>query len=130
MTTTKVEIKLLQHLQNQLMRILEFGSDLLTPTATLLEKTQMMSVKHLSFVAVAIVAHKAATLVKHFWLASQLHQQQPIRTSGENKAPQRTRTNLRGECFTVKAIKAYNMLPVNMRGLQPAQFKKEVKKWV
>ena len=81
MTTTKGEMLLLQRLQNQLMRILTNNKDPLTPTASLLEQTQMLSVYQLSFMSIAVVANKAALTGKPHWLASQLQELQSSRTS-------------------------------------------------
>ena len=129
LTTTKGEMQLLQRLQNQLMRVLTNTRDTRTPTATLLEATQMLSVNQLTFVATATIANRAATTGNPRWLAQQLHQCQETRTGRGMLQVPGWRTSLNGECLAIKAVKAYNIIPEGLKGLPRDCFKRKVKKW-
>ena len=128
LTTTKGEMELLQRLQNQMMRVLQGTIDWTTPTASLLEQNQLLSVSQLTAVAIASAGNKAVKTGKPAWLSKQLVPCQSTRTGKHNMVVPRVRTNLRQESLAVKAIKAYNHLSPEIKILESLIFKKEVKK--
>ena len=113
-STTRHEMDILQRSQNKVMRILLGEKDPLTPTTTLLQATNMLSVSQLSFVATATLANQAVVQGKPQWLYCQLKNVQASQTNEGGVAPIRCRTNLRGEGLAAKVAKVFNMLPENI----------------
>ena len=101
----------------------------MTPTASLLEQNQLVSVSQLTVVVIAPAGNKAVKTGKPAWLSRQLVPCQSTRTGKHNMVVPRVRTNLRQESLAVKAIKAYNHLSPEIKSLESLPFQKEVKKW-
>ena len=117
---------LLQRLRNQ---VLQGTSDWMTPTASLLEQNQLLSVSQLTVVAIASAGNKAVKTGKPAWLSRQLVPCQSTRTGKHNMVVLRVRTKFRQESLAVKAIKTYTHLSSEIKSLESLTFKKEVKKW-
>ena len=124
----KVDMETLQRLQNQVMWILLGKKDWLTPTEQLLNDCNMLSVHQLVFNATALAGYKATTAKKPAWLAQQMTVNVHARKSHGKVPVARTRTGLREASLAVKAIKAINHVPAEIKSLKIQAFRRELKK--
>ena len=127
--TTRGDMEVLQKLQNQVMRVLLGKRDWLTPTEELLKACNMLSVHQLAFMATATAGYKSTTTGRPNWMAEQMAAQQHSRKNQRKVILPRTRTALREESLVIKATKAINIIPDEIKDLPLQVFKRELKKW-
>ena len=88
-----------------------------------------MSVTQLTVAATAAVGLKAVNTGQPDWLAAKMLPCRETRTAKGTVAIQRARTNIRHESLLMKASKAYNMLPQDIKSLDQGRSSKRVKLW-
>ena len=135
-TFTKESSRKLQVLQNKVLR-LRTGLDIYTPTATLLEKTNELSVNQLGAFHTLLSVHKAVTMGKPEYLQKNLTLRTPVDgnvfpAKQKNKIVMtKAGLTLTKGGFCHRGTFLWNLMPVKLRSIQEyKKFKPEMKTWV
>ena len=131
-TFTKEDNRKLQVLQNTVMRIIT-GLPTLTPTTTLLSKTNSLSIQQLIAKNTLLMVYKIVKTSRPKYLSDRLKQtdrRETQRNVGKLKVPNYN-LSLGREGFLMQGSLLYNKLPVSLRIEENfLRFKSGVRKWV
>ena len=129
-TISKDDVTILQILQNKALRCITGGRIRDCTTRELLEATGYLSVHQLVALLTLTSFHNARMSGRPRWVLSQITPLVDTRTRRSQIMEISARLNSREESYLPRAIKLYNLLPVEVKSLTKPRFREAVRTWV
>ena len=129
-TISKEDINILQTLQNRALRCITGTTIRDSSTRDLLETTGYLSVHQLGALYTLTSLHNARLNGSPKWVLNKIKPLEDTRTRMGQIREIPARLNVREESYLPRAIKLYNLLPIDTKSLNKVRFKEAARAWI